>query len=116
MSALLAGTTTEDEMPTTPTTLTLYPLLPATPEHDSYEPLPAAPDGSGDLWWDDASYARYQSHDPYADWTPAMPEALKYEAFSPNYCTGPWTVDNYLRTDVPRCACHNGPSGDDLPF
>jgi hypothetical protein len=23
-----------------------------------------------DLWWDDASYIRYQSHDPYADYDP----------------------------------------------
>lgn len=57
------------------------------------ETLPTCPDGSGDLWWDDASYARYQSFDPY---TPAddlwvlrgtvREPQFALELVAPNYC------------------------------
>jgi hypothetical protein len=64
------------------------------------ETLPTCPDGSGDLWWDDASYIRYQSWDPYFPpddlyalkltlpserYAGSSPEAGALELFSPNF-------------------------------
>jgi hypothetical protein len=46
--------------------------------------LPQCPDGSGDLWWDDASYIRYQTFEPEY-----RPEHIAYQTDSLNYCDGP---------------------------
>ena len=54
------------------------------PEYFGGETLPTCPDGSGDLWWDDASYARYQAYDgPTYE-----PEQIEREATTAGYCDG----------------------------
>lgn len=64
-------------------------FIPVFPESNDTPPLPECPDGSGDLWWDNASYINYQAYDPYADW---MPERIAGQVDSPNYCDGPAPV------------------------
>lgn len=64
-------------------TITFIPVLAA-----YCETLPRCPDGSGDLWWDEASYIRYQTFDPIYE-----PEQIQRQTDSPNYCAGqrdPW--------------------------
>jgi hypothetical protein len=59
--------------------ITFIQLIPA--YHDPG--LPQCPDGSGDLWWDDASYIRYQAYEPEY-----VPEHIDYQTDSPNFCDG----------------------------
>lgn len=87
--------------PTTTREITFYEILPAT--EAVYGPgLPTCPDGSGDLWWDQASYTRYQSYDPIEQ--DAQPERLAYWAFTPGYCDGSDYRD--LHAGIPTCHCH----------
>jgi len=68
--------------------------------------LPTCPDGSGDLWWDDASYAAYQSYEP--DYRPAFIQ----DAVTDDFCDG---VPTYF--DGPACAHHLAEAiADDCPF
>jgi hypothetical protein len=54
------------------------------PEYIGDEFLPTCPDGSGDLWWDQASYIRYQAWDG-----PTYHEAyLITTVTTPDYCNG----------------------------
>lgn len=96
-------------------TTTAAPQLPATlAVSEAFAFVPPAtpdrtcPDGSGDLWWDDASYVRYQSEDPYAGYPDADDLVLLLSARDPgrpqyglelvpaNYCSG----------DAWACTCH----------
>lgn len=70
-----------------------FPLL---PETFGDETLPACPDGSGDLWWDDASWARYQAWDGPT----YHPETLVSQVDTPGYCDG---VANALTTGAVLC-------------
>jgi uncharacterized protein YbaR (Trm112 family) len=54
------------------------------PEYCGGETLPACPDGSGDLWWDDASYIRYQAWDGPT----CNPQYLVREVTTLDYCDG----------------------------
>jgi len=62
--------------------ITFVEVLPA---YYGDESLPTCPDGSGDLWWDEASYIRYQTWDGPS----YRPESIVHHADSPNYCNGP---------------------------
>jgi hypothetical protein len=84
-------------------TATAAPVITSTvvsPNPALYVPaqLPTCPDGSGDLWWDDASYAAYQSFDG-GDYEPSdlelLTDSLRYhvgdagyalELHTTNYC------------------------------
>jgi hypothetical protein len=59
--------------------------------------LPTCPDGSGDLWWDDASYIRYQSFEPICD------PAYIADGFDAGFCDGKRNPAWY---DAPSCSCH----------
>lgn len=59
--------------------------------------LPECPDGSGDLWWDDASYIRYQSFEPTYD------PAYIADGFDAGFCDGKRAPQWY---DAPSCSCH----------
>jgi hypothetical protein len=66
------------------------------PEYFGDETLPQCPDGSGDLWWDDASYIRYQAWDGPT----YVPEHIVSEVDSPDYCDG---VDKALYGGAKLC-------------
>jgi hypothetical protein len=69
------------------------------PEYHGGETLPACPDGSGDLWWDDASYLRYQAWDGPTYY----PQTLVDQVDTPDYCDG---VANAMRGGAVLCeAC-----------
>jgi hypothetical protein len=66
------------------------------PAYYGNETLPACPDGSGDLWWDNASYIRYQAWDgPTYE-----PEHVVREVVTPGYCDG---VANALEIGAILC-------------
>jgi hypothetical protein len=80
------------------------------PEYIGDETLTTCPDGSGDLWWDDASYLRYQSWDGPT----YHPQTLVSEVDTPDYCDG---LDNAMRTGAVLCeACRAAYVPDDVPF
>jgi hypothetical protein len=86
-----------------------FPIVPAYHGPD----LPACPDGSGDLWWDDASYAAYQAYDPIYE-----PEHLARYADSEGYCDGPRrSVFDMVSVS---CPCHDPAvpvfPNDEAPF
>jgi hypothetical protein len=92
-------------------TRTFFPIVPA--YHGT--PLPACPDGSGDLWWDDASYIRYQVGPP-DDYSP---EHITFTADSDGYCDG--AVSWYVNRNAVSCQCHAEASAaltaaDEPPF
>lgn len=60
------------------------------------------------LWWDDASYIRYQSEDPFADYDPNAWMTL-LTVYSPDYCAA--TPVYGIHVD----GCVNAP-GEDCPF
>ena len=72
------------------------------PEYFGGETLPACPDGSGDLWWDDASYARYQAWDGPT----YRPEQIDREATTDDYCDGKPPAYVAFLDGRQLCACH----------
>lgn len=83
-------------------TVTFVPIL---PEYHGNETLPTCPDGSGDLWWDDASYARYQAWDGPTYY----PERIDDFATTPGYCDGRPMIYELDFAVGHSCRCHTPP-------
>lgn len=92
---------------TRPREIVFFELL---PEVIDVRPYPACPDGSGDLWWDDASYARYQAWDPYAGCHEAT---LVREVDTADYCDG---IDRWERAGAKLCDACRAKWVDPIPF
>lgn len=79
------------------------------PEYHGDETLPACPDGSGDLWWDDASYARYQAWDGPS----YSPEHLEGVFYTEGYCDG---VKNWHLVGAKLCDACRAAYDAAIPF
>lgn len=94
---------------TSPASAATVTFIPIIPEYHNYVPLPACPDGSGDLWWDDASYIRYQVG-PIDDYEP---EHIQRTTVTDGFCNGiPQTYGAYLNE---TCAHHRAIHDADIP-
>lgn len=89
-------------------------FIPIIPERIEFAPpLPTCPDGSGDLWWDDASYIRYQAYDMYDVCEPAH---LQRETVTADFCDGPVTLYYQLEQCCPRHRAAYEALRSDPPF
>lgn len=79
------------------------------PEFFGDETLPVCPDGSGDLWWDQASYLRYQAWDGPT----YCPQTLVSEVDTVDYCDG---VANWEKPGAKLCEACRASWVDPIPF
>lgn len=67
-----------------------------------------------DLWWDDASYIRYQSEDPYAEEPDPGPQLTLLTDHTTDLCDG---ANGYKRRHrCPACTKSDADADDYIPF